>query len=90
MDVRDLSFDSLRDTMGMVTQDGHLFHETIASNLRLARPDATEADMWDVLRRARLEPMIRSLPDGLETVVGGSAATGSPVVNANGSPSPAC
>jgi ATP-binding cassette subfamily C protein len=70
VDVRDVRFDSLRDTLGMVTQDGHLFHETIASNLRLARPDATEEDMWDVLRRARLEGMIRSLPDGLETVVG--------------------
>jgi ATP-binding cassette subfamily C protein len=64
------TFDSLRDTLGMVTQDGHLFHETIASNLRLARPDATDEDMWDVLRQARLETMIRSLPDGLETVVG--------------------
>jgi ATP-binding cassette subfamily C protein len=70
IDVRDLSFDSLRQTLGMVTQDGHLFHESIASNLRLARPDATEADMWDVLRQARLEYMIRSLPDGLDTVVG--------------------
>jgi len=70
LDVRDTTFDSLRDTLGMVTQDGHLFHETIASNLRLARPDATDEDMWDVLRQARLETMIRSLPDGLETVVG--------------------
>ncbi|OFI39182.1 ABC transporter [Arthrobacter sp. SW1] len=70
LDVRDVTFDSLRDTLGMVTQDGHLFHESIASNLRLARPDATEEEMWDVLRRARLEDMVRSLPDGLETVVG--------------------
>jgi ATP-binding cassette subfamily C protein len=70
LDVRDVTFDSLRDTLGMVTQDGHLFHETIASNLRLARPEATEDDMWDVIRQARLETMIRSLPDGLETVVG--------------------
>jgi ATP-binding cassette subfamily C protein len=54
----------------MVTQDGHLFHESIASNLRLARPDATEEDMWDAIRQARLETMIRSLPDGLDTVVG--------------------
>ncbi len=54
----------------MVTQDGHLFHESIASNLRLARPDASEELMWDVLRQARLEDMIRSLPDGLDTVVG--------------------
>jgi ATP-binding cassette, subfamily B, bacterial len=70
LDLRDATFDSLRDTLGMVTQDGHLFHETIASNLRLAKPDATEADMWEVIRQARLEAMIRSLPDGLDTVVG--------------------
>ena len=70
MDVRDLTFDSMRETLGMVTQDGHLFHESIASNLRLARPDASEELMWDVLRQARLEDMIRSLPDGLDTVVG--------------------
>jgi ATP-binding cassette subfamily B protein len=70
VDVRDVTFDSMRATLGMVTQDGHLFHESIASNLRLARPDATEEDMWDVLRQARLEDMIRSLPDGLDTVVG--------------------
>ena len=70
VDVRDLTFDSMRATLGMVTQDGHLFHESIASNLRLARPEATEEQMWDALRRARLEDMIRSLPDGLDTVVG--------------------
>lgn len=70
LDLRDATFDSLRDTLGMVTQDGHLFHETIASNLRLARPGATEDEMWDVIRQARLETMVRSLPDGLETVVG--------------------
>ncbi|NYD78865.1 ABC transporter ATP-binding protein [Arthrobacter cupressi] len=70
LDIRDATFDSLRDTLGMVTQDGHLFHESIASNLRLARPGATDAEMWEVLRRARLEDMVRSLPDGLETVVG--------------------
>jgi ATP-binding cassette subfamily C protein len=70
LDVRDATFDSLRDTLGMVTQDGHLFHESIASNLRLARPDATEEDMWDAIRQARLETMVRSLPDGLDTVVG--------------------
>lgn len=70
LDLRDATFDSLRDTLGMVTQDGHLFHETIASNLRLARPGASEDEMWDVIRQARLETMVRSLPDGLETVVG--------------------
>lgn len=70
LDVRDATFDSLRDTLGMVTQDGHLFHESIASNLRLAKPDATDDDMWEAIRQARLETMIRSLPDGLDTVVG--------------------
>jgi ATP-binding cassette, subfamily B, bacterial len=70
VDVRDLTFDSMRETLGMVTQDGHLFHESIASNLRLARPDASEEDMWEAIRQARLEAMIRSLPDGLDTVVG--------------------
>lgn len=69
-DVRDATFESLRATLGMVTQDGHLFHESIASNLRLAKPDATPDQMWEAIRQARLEPMIRSLPDGLETVVG--------------------
>ncbi|MFD9904400.1 ABC transporter ATP-binding protein [Streptomyces sp. NPDC059063] len=69
-DVRDLSADSLRDTIGMVTQDGHLFHESVRANLLLARPDASEDDLWDVLRRARLDDLVRSLPDGLDTVVG--------------------
>jgi ATP-binding cassette subfamily B protein len=69
-DVRDVTFDSMRHTLGMVTQDGHLFHETILSNLRLARPEATEDEVWDAVRRARLEPMIRSLPDQLDTMVG--------------------
>ncbi|MFI0447057.1 ABC transporter ATP-binding protein [Actinomadura sp. 6N118] len=70
VDVRDLSFDTIRDTLGMVTQDGHLFHESIRDNLLLARPEATEPDLWDVLRRARLDDLIRSLPDGLDTIVG--------------------
>lgn len=70
IDVRDLSFDSLRDTVGMVTQDGHLFHETIKENLRLARPEATEDEIWAALTKARLADLVRSLPDGLETVVG--------------------
>jgi ATP-binding cassette subfamily B protein len=70
MDVRDLSFDSIRQTLGMVTQDGHLFHETIGENLRFARPEATDEDLWDSLRRARLADLVESLPDGLDTLVG--------------------
>jgi ATP-binding cassette subfamily C protein len=69
-DVRDLTFASMRSTLGMVTQDGHLFHETIRSNLLLARPEATEEEIWDAVRRARLEPLLRSLPDQLDTMVG--------------------
>ncbi|GGV58729.1 ABC transporter ATP-binding protein [Streptomyces massasporeus] len=70
VDVRDLTAGSLRQTLGMVTQDGHLFHDTVRANLLLARPEATEDDLWDALRRARLDDLVRSLPDGLGTVVG--------------------
>ncbi|MFF7933760.1 ABC transporter transmembrane domain-containing protein [Streptomyces sp. NPDC007940] len=70
VDVRDLSADSLRATLGMVTQDGHLFHDTVRANLLLARPEASEAELWDALRRSRLDALVRSLPDGLDTVVG--------------------
>jgi ATP-binding cassette, subfamily B, bacterial len=70
VDVRELTFDSIRETVGVVTQDGHLFHESIRSNLRFARPDATEEELWDALRRARLAQLVEQLPDGLDTVVG--------------------
>ncbi|MEV4219338.1 ABC transporter ATP-binding protein [Nonomuraea sp. NPDC049725] len=70
VDVRDLTADSIRDTLGMVTQDGHLFHDSIRANLLLARPEADEEELWEVLRRARLATLIESLPDGLDTVVG--------------------
>ncbi|MEV0564806.1 ABC transporter ATP-binding protein [Dactylosporangium sp. NPDC050588] len=70
IDVRDLSFDAIRATLGMVTQDGHLFHESVRANLLLARPSATEDELWTVLRRARLDDLVASLPDGLDTVVG--------------------
>jgi ABC-type multidrug transport system fused ATPase/permease subunit len=69
-DIRDLSTDSVRATIGMVTQDGHLFHESVRANLLLARPEATEAELWQVLERARLQDLVTSLPDGLDTVVG--------------------
>ncbi len=69
-DVRDATFASLRETIGMVTQDGHLFHESIRDNLALVRPEATDDQLWDALARARMEHVIRSLPDGLDTVVG--------------------
>ncbi|WP_265567694.1 ABC transporter ATP-binding protein [Streptomyces hygroscopicus] len=70
VDVRDLSAASLRETLGMVTQDGHLFHDTVRANLLLARPEASEDELWGALHRARLDDLVRSLPDGLDTVVG--------------------
>ncbi|REK84383.1 ABC transporter ATP-binding protein [Streptomyces inhibens] len=70
VDVRDLTAASLRDALGMVTQDGHLFHDSIRENLLLAKPEATEEELWDALRRARLRELIAGLPDGLDTVVG--------------------
>lgn len=70
VDVRDASAEAIRGAVGMVTQDGHLFHDTIRANLQLARPEATEPELWSVLDRARLTALIRSLPDGLDTVVG--------------------
>ena len=70
VDVRDLGFASIRDAVGVVTQDGHLFHDTIRANLEFARPGATDEEIWDALERARLEEMVRALPDGLDTVVG--------------------
>ncbi|MBG0829012.1 ABC transporter ATP-binding protein [Planomonospora sp. ID67723] len=70
VDVRDLSAESIRETVGMVTQDGHLFHESIRENLLLSRPEAKEEELWEALRRARLDGLVASLPDGLDTVVG--------------------
>jgi ATP-binding cassette subfamily C protein len=70
VDVRKLSTRSIQDTVGLVTQDGHLFHDSIRANLLLARPEASEAELWDALERARLRAVIDALPDGLDTVVG--------------------
>src|SRR5262249_38817949 len=53
-----------------VSQDPHLFHESIRANLLFARPEATESDLWRALERARIADLVTSLPDGLETVVG--------------------
>jgi ATP-binding cassette subfamily B protein len=69
-DVRDLRLQSLEDTVGYVTQDAHMFHDTIRANLLYARPDADDTAVWDALRAAQIEALVRSLPDGLDTVVG--------------------
>jgi ATP-binding cassette, subfamily B, bacterial len=70
IDVRAASFDSLHAVVGVVTQDAHLFHDTIRANLLYARPDADDRELAGALRGAQILPLIESLPDGLDTVVG--------------------
>jgi ATP-binding cassette subfamily B protein len=69
-DVKKLKQDSLRAAVGYVTQDAHMFHDTIRANLSYAQPDATEAELWEALEAAQLKTLVESLPDGLDTVVG--------------------
>ena len=69
-DVRDLTQRSLRGAIGVVTQDPHLFHETVRSNLRYARPDATDDELEAACRAARIWDVIAALPDGYDTLVG--------------------
>jgi ATP-binding cassette subfamily B protein len=70
IDVRDATFASLRASIGVVTQDAHLFHETIRANLLYAKPDATDEELREAVSGAQILPFIESLPDGLDTVVG--------------------
>jgi ATP-binding cassette, subfamily B, bacterial len=70
VDVRDLTSTSIRDAVGVVSQDAHLFHDTIASNLRYAKPSATDAELVEVCRAARIHDLIAGLPDGYATMVG--------------------
>ena len=69
-DVRDLTLESLRGAVGMVMQDPHLFHDTVRNNLRYANPDATDDELVEACRAARIHDMIASLPDGYDTLVG--------------------
>jgi ATP-binding cassette subfamily B protein len=69
-DIRDLTLESLRDSIGVVMQDAHLFHESIAENLRYAKQDATEAEMQAACEAAQIWNLINSLPNGLDTMVG--------------------
>jgi len=70
IDIRGLTLESLRSCIGVVMQDAHLFHETIAANLRYAKPDATFEQMREACRSARIWSLIESLPNGFETMVG--------------------
>jgi ATP-binding cassette subfamily B protein len=70
IDVRDATLDSIRATVGVVTQDAHLFHESIRSNLLYAKPNAGDDELFEALRAAQIMPLVSSLPDGLDTLVG--------------------
>ena len=69
-DVRDVTMESLHDAIGVVTQDAHMFHDTIRANLLYARPDATEAELAAAISDAQIGELVAALPDGLDTVVG--------------------
>ncbi len=70
LDVRDATLQSLEDVVGYVTQDAHMFHDTIRENLLYARPAATDEEIWQALTAAQIAPLVHALPDGLDTVVG--------------------
>ncbi len=70
IDAKDLSLSSLRETVGVVTQEAHLFHDSIAANLRYARPDATDAELVAALQAAQVWDLVQRLPEGLDTIVG--------------------
>ena len=70
VDIRDLTMKSLRENIGVVMQDAHLFHDTIGENLRYAKPDATEAEMRSACEAAQIWSLVSSLPNGFDTMVG--------------------
>jgi ATP-binding cassette subfamily B protein len=70
VDVRDATLESLRAAIGVVTQDAHLFHDSLRANLLYARPDASEDDLREALRSAQILALVESLPEGLDTIVG--------------------
>jgi ATP-binding cassette subfamily B protein len=69
-DVRDVTLASLSDAIGVVTQDAHLFHDSIGANLRYARPDASDEEVREACRMARIDGVITALPEGYDTIVG--------------------
>jgi ATP-binding cassette subfamily B protein len=70
VDVRSVTQQSLHDRIGVVSQDAHMFHDTIRGNLTYARPDASDEDLWRVIAAAQIEDLVSSLPEGLDTIVG--------------------
>ncbi|MEV0587747.1 ABC transporter ATP-binding protein [Nonomuraea sp. NPDC050310] len=70
LDVREATLGSISDTVGVVMQDAHLFHDSIGANLRYARPEASDEEIWEALRAAQIGDLVEALPDQLDTVVG--------------------
>ncbi|HET9998923.1 MAG TPA: ABC transporter ATP-binding protein [Nocardioides sp.] len=70
LDVRDVTLESLEDVVGYVTQDAHMFHDTIRANLLYARPGSDDREVWAALEAAQIAGLVRALPEGLDTVVG--------------------
>src|SRR6202020_894305 len=70
IDVRQATAASLRDSVGVVSQDPHLFHDTLRANLMYARPEASEAEVLEALAQAQIGHLVGALPDGLDTVIG--------------------
>ena len=70
VDIKDVVRADLRDTIGVVTQDSHLFHDSIKTNLKYAKEDATDDEIWRALESAQISDFVKSLPDKLETIVG--------------------
>lgn len=70
VDLREASMDSLRRTVGVVTQEAHMFNDAVRTNLRYARPGVSDVEIWAALRAARIDGLVARLPDGLDTVVG--------------------
>jgi ATP-binding cassette subfamily B protein len=70
VDVRDAALADVRDTVGVVAQDVHLFHDTLAANLRYAKPEASDAEIERALRQAEIWDVVARMPDGIHTVVG--------------------
>jgi ATP-binding cassette subfamily B protein len=70
LDLRDATFDSVRATIGMVMQESHMFHDSIRANLLYAKPEATEEELTLALTAAQILPLVTSLPQGLDTIIG--------------------
>jgi len=88
-DLRDVTMESLHHAVGLVSQDAHLFHDTIRANLAYARPEATEPELIEACEATQIRDLISHLPDGLDTW-SATAGTGCPAGRSSASPSPGC